>query len=162
MFKNLYYYDSYQPLDVKVDSAIHTPYNDAKILNYSLNIKELREKTTKFGEQQERALDMLRVIGGERYHREFNAWGDSLITSMKKSISYDDSIRLLGRRITPEFMGWAATHKYCYKEKSGTIDTTSQVFIMDNDFTKIINVINIEDDSYDDCQQIIKKILERQ
>lgn len=162
MFKTLYYYDSYQPLEMIIDSAIHTPYNDAEIMNYASKINELNKKTSEYRERQERALDKIRVFGGNEHHREMLAWGDSLISAVKLSISYDDSIRLLGRRITPEFMGWATTHKYIFKQKNGSIDTTSQVFIMDDNFTKITNVIDTENDNYDKCQQIVKKILERQ
>lgn len=162
MYKTLYYYDTYQPLEIIIDSAIHTPYNDVEIMNYAYKINELNKKTSEYGERQERALDKIRVFGGNEHHREMLAWGDSLISAMKLSIAYDDSIRLLGRRITPEFMGWAATHKYSCKQKDGSIDTTSQVFIIDNNINKIINIIETEDDNYDECQQIIKKIVERQ
>lgn len=162
MFKTLYYYDSYQPLETRIDSAIHTPFNDTMIMKYALKIKGLKKKSAQYDEQHKRALDMLTVIGGERYHREFMNIGDSLLSTIRQSIMYDDSIRLLGRRITPDFMGWDVTHKYSYKTKSGTIDTASQVFVVDGDLTKIINIMNVESEDYDECQRIIKNILERQ
>lgn len=162
MFKTLYYYDSYQPLETRIDSAIHTPFNDTLIMKYALKIKILKKKSAQFEEQHKRSLDMLTVIGGEKYHREFMNIGDSLLSTIKQSIMYDDSIRLLGRRITPDFMGWDVTHKYSYKAKSGIYDTTSQIFVMDCDLTKIINTMDVESEDYDECQRIIKDILERQ
>ena len=35
MFKNLYDFDSYQPIETKIDSAFHTIYNDSSAIHYA-------------------------------------------------------------------------------------------------------------------------------
>ena len=168
MFKTLFYYESYKPIETKIDSVIHSPYNDTTILRYAMVKIEAKKQIDECQEKAEKAMEIYNLFGdaGIKNHRdpskEFSAYMEKSIFLLKKSIAYDDSIRLKARLINPEFTGWAVTHKYCYKEKNGTIDTTSQIFVMDNDLTKIINVINIESEDYDECQRIIKEILERQ
>ena len=167
MFKTLYYYDDYQPIETKIDSAIHTPFNDTTIMRYASIIIELRGQADVYQEQFDRAKEVFNTFGNEgtRNHRDpfremMNAT-DDLISVLGQSAKYDDSIRLVGRQISLDFIGWAVTHKYKFKSKGGTLMTASKVFIMDEDFTKIVNVFDVEDDDYIKCQQIIKEILER-
>lgn len=168
MFKTLFYYESYKPIETKIDSVIHSPYNDTTILRYAMVKIEAKKQIDECQEKAEKAMEIYNLFGdaGIKNHRdpskEFSAYMEKSIFLLKKSIAYDDSIRLKARLINPEFTGWAVTHKYCYKEKSSLIDTTSRVYIVDKDFTKIINIINTEDECYQKSQQIIKEILERQ
>ena len=167
MFKTLYYYDDYQPIETRIDSAIHTPFNDTTIMRYAARIIELRALADDYQEQFDRANEVFNIFGNEgtRNHRDpfremMNAT-DNLISVLGQSAKYDDSIRLVGRSIFPDFMGWAVTHKYKFKSKGGAVMTSNKLFIMDKDLTKIVNVFNTEDDDYVKSQQIIKDILER-
>ena len=168
MFKTLYFYESYTPIETKIDSVIRSPYNDTTILRYAMVKDEAMKQMEECHEKAKKAMEIYNLFGEfgiENHrdpHKEFSEHMEKSIFLLKKSIAYDDSIRLRARLINPEFTGWAVTHRYCYKEKSSLIDTTSRVFIVDNDFTKIINIINTEDECYQKSQQIIKEILERQ
>ena len=164
MFKTLFYYDSYKPIKTKIDSVIHSPYNDTTILRYAMIYNEAMKQSEGYQEKAEKAMGIYGIFGdsGIKNHRdpqnEFMKNMDYSLSLIKKSIEYNDSIRLGARFITPDFIGWAVTHKYYCKDT----DTVTRVFYMDKKFTSITNVVNTEDEDYKKCQQIIKEIIEMQ
>lgn len=44
MFKTLFDFESYQPVETKIDSAFHTPYNDSLNLTYAVFCSVARER----------------------------------------------------------------------------------------------------------------------
>ena len=164
MFKTLFYYDSYRPIETKIDSVIHSPYNDTTILRYAMINNEAMKQSEEYQEKAEKAMEIYRVFGdlGIKNHRdpqnEFMRNMDKSLSLIERSIAYNDSIRIGSRFIKPDFIGWAVTHKYYCKDT----DTVTRVFYTDKNFTTITNVINIEDDDYKKCQKIIKEIIEMQ
>ena len=161
MFKTLFYYESYVPLETTIDSAIHTPYNDTTILRYAMIINESLKQSAECQEKAKKALDIYGLFGdiGIKNHRdpqkEFSNYMEEGVSYLEKSVAYNDSIRLGARFIKPDFIGWAVTHKYYCKDT----DTIIQVFYMDKECTKIINILN-EDENYEKYKQTIKEILE--
>ena len=162
MFKTLFYYDSYIPLETAIDSAIHTPYNDTTILRYAIIINESLKQSAECQEQAKKALEIYGLFGdiGIKNHRnpqkEFSNYMEEGISYLDKSVAYNDSIRLGARFINPNFIGWAITHKYYSKDT----DTITQIFYTDKECTKITSILNVEDDNYIKCVQIINEILE--
>ena len=62
MFKTLYYYDDYQPIETRIDSAIHTPFNDTTIMRYAARIIELRALADDYQEQFDRANEVFNIF----------------------------------------------------------------------------------------------------
>ena len=44
MFKNLYDFESYQPIETKIDSAFHTIYNDSTAMYYAYSMILSKER----------------------------------------------------------------------------------------------------------------------
>lgn len=162
MFKTLFYYESYMPIDMQIDSTIHSPCNDTTIMRYAMIKIEAMKLSDECRDKADQAMEIFRVLGdyGTRNHpnpqKEFSYYMDKGVSCLEKSVAYNDSIRLGSRLIKPDFVGWTVTHKYYSKDT----DTITRAFYVDKDFTKISNVVNIDDEDYIKCQKIIKEVLD--
>lgn len=170
LFKTLYDFDSYQPIETKIDSAFHTPLNDSINLRYAIFCSVILDEFDKY---IEKANDASKTA--EIWTDSYTSYGrgkfldalDDMTTSieiaeklLQQSKLYRDSIRLRSEEIIPEFIGWRVEHKFRCKTKGGYSDILSSVYIMDEKITRIIDEINLEDKDYKRWQDIIKDALE--
>ena len=61
MYRTLYDYDSYQPVETKIDSAYHTPYNDTINQKYAIYCGVLYEKLDECFEKVDNAKRMMAI-----------------------------------------------------------------------------------------------------
>lgn len=170
MFKTLYDFESYQPIETKIDSAFHTPYNDSVIENYAIYALVLDQKLDELDEEYEDAKhdvdiwsDYYSDYGRNKY---INALDEamSILHQKRKVLSllfmYEDSIYQLIPSIENEFIGWQVSHDFRCKTKGGQPDLGHIVFTMDKNFKNILSNKDTEDKDYKKINDIIKNCIE--
>ena len=173
MFKTLYDYDSYQPVETKIDSAFHTPFNDPINLEYAVCCSVLYDKLDEYIQEVKNAQNKVEIwsdsyssYGRKQYNKALAEAAASLLVAdyflNNKIKPYQDSIKIRSNELDREFIGWQVTHKFRCKTKGGYSDLSTNIYIMDNKFTKILDQINVDDENYKEYQKIIKDALQRE
>lgn len=172
MFKTLYDYDSYQPVETKIDSAFHTPFNDSINLKYAVYCSVFYEKFDEYMKKVDNAQreaeiwsDSYSSYGKQKFYDAFEEATTGLLVAeeiLNKIGLYQDTIKMRSNELDREFIGWQVTHKFRCKTKGGYSDLSTNIYIMDNKFTKILDQINVDDENYKEYQKIIKDALQRE
>lgn len=168
MFKTLYDFDSYQPIETKVDSAFHTPYNDSICLRNAVVCKVVYDKIEEYLEEANNALNAAEVWHDmnwmrDRYFESLNESETALTnakTLLETSKEYEDTIRMRSNVIMKEFMGWQVTHKFRCKTKGGFSVLSTRVYYMDSKFTEILREVDPDDEEFQKYREIIENVLE--
>ncbi len=172
MFKTLYDFDSYQPVETKIDSAFHTPFNDSINLKYAIFCSVFLETVDDYLQQAKKAQSAVEIwsdsyttYGRQKYFEAYDE-ATKALASAKTFLDmvgiYQDSIKMRSNEFDKDFMGWQVTHKFRCKTKGGYSDLSTNVYVMDKKFTKIMDERNIDDDNYKQYQNIIKEALEKE
>ena len=171
MFKTLFDFESYQPVETRIDSAFHTPYNDSINLRYAVFCSVARDRFDDYLEKAENARNAVEIwadsyssYGRQKLQDAYNE-GTTALTSASLMINmielYYDSIKMRSSEFDKDFIGWQVTHKFRCKTKGGYSDLSTKVYIMDNKFTQIIDEIDVDDKEYKEYQSIIKDALKQ-
>ena len=171
MFKTLFDFESYQPVETRIDSAFHTPYNDSINLRYAVFCSVARDRFDDYLEKAENARNAVEIwadsyssYGRQKLQDAYNE-GTTALTSASLMINmielYYDSIKMRSSEFDKDFIGWQVTHKFRCKTKGGYSDLSTKVYIMDNKFTQIIDEIDVDDEEYKEYQSIIKDALKQ-
>jgi hypothetical protein len=172
MFKTLYDYDSYQPVETKIDSAFHTPFNDPVNLEYAVCCSVLYDKLDEYIQEVKNAQNKVEIwsdsyssYGRKQYRKALAEAAGSLLVAdyflNNKIKPYQDSIRIRSNEFDKDFIGWQVTHTFRCKTKGGYSDLSTNIYIMDKELTTIMDVVNVEDENYMKFQKIIKEALEK-
>lgn len=165
MFKTLYDYDSYQPVDTQIDSAYTSIYRDSIIYEYAIrfvalqgladeSIKEAKENT-KYAEIY--ADSYYTRSSFEKYIKQAIDELDKLEFYISKMDSCTDTISLLVKEFSPEFIGWEVKHKFRCKSKGGQALLENYIFIMDEKMTEITHIEDTEDKKIIQIREAIDK-----
>lgn len=166
MFKELYDYKSYEPIETKVDSAYTNPYEDSTVRAIGYRIYAIKEvandKMDEIHEAQSSMniwSDMYTSYGSSEYTDAKNKWNEAhddvtdLIARWKKC---NDSIKFIASELPHKFIGWKVTHKFRCKNKGGQPDLATYVYIMDKRMKKVI----LQYEPEDETEQSLKGLIE--
>lgn len=78
MFKTLYDYESYQPVETKIDSAFHTFYNDSVINVYAYIVLKYQEEYDEARENFHEAESMMDIWSGSLSSYGRDKWDDAV------------------------------------------------------------------------------------
>ena len=173
MFKNLYDFESYQPIETKIDSAFHTIYNDSTAIRYAYFILLSQEKQ----EDLKREYDHIKTSidiwcdGGSYYssyiHRKCQDCLDEAKENLAEQLfwlakidTYRDSLVSLSDTLNKEFIGWKVTHDFRCKTKGGNPDIGHYEYIMDKDIKTILSKKDVDDKDEERVAAIIKECIE--
>lgn len=170
MFKTLYDFESYEPIDTKIDSAFRSAYTDSVILKNGFFISEAMKEVKE-------ALNNV-----DDANRSMDIWGDSFTSTgrrefekakikadtnlkmaelyMKRGKEKQDSIRALASKIKPDFYGWKVTHRFRCKTKGGHSSIGIYMYVFDKDFNNIIYMEDTEDEGLLKARNFIREALE--
>lgn len=122
MFKDLYNYKSYEPIETKTDSAYANAYEDSsvRVIGYRIYaIKELtNDKMNKIREAQSSMniwSDMYTSYGSSEYNNARSKWKeahDDITDLLALWNKYNDSIKFIAADLPHKFVGWKVTHKF--------------------------------------------------
>lgn len=148
MFKTLYDFESYEPVETKIDSAFTSIYTDSVIKSYAYIARsfldDVQEGLDKVKDAQRTAeiwRDSYSSYGRIKYEEACNEMRnhlDEVKSKMSIVNSYTDSIRNASVGFKPEFCGWRVKHRFRCKTKGGNFDLGDYVYIVDKKVTKII------------------------
>lgn len=171
MFKTLYDYESYQPIETTVDSAFYSPYTDSTILSHGYIIKELLSEANKYLEETKEAQSSMEIWSDSYSSYGLSKYYDAkekMSSALEKANLYikvmnteGDSIRMLSKDIIPDFYGWKITHKFRCKTKGGNSTIGNYIYIFDKKIKNIMYKEDTEDEDLIKAKSLIKECLEK-
>lgn len=169
MFKTLYDFESYEPIETKIDSAFTSVYTDSTIVAYAYIIRsfldDIEDDLEKVKEAQRTAKiwrDSYSSYGRSEYEKaynEANEYLEKVNSNMNIVNAYMDSIKIASSDFTTEFCGWKATHRFRCKTKGGNFDLGDYIYIVDKDFGNIIHKEDVNDDSNRKIRNLIHEAI---
>lgn len=156
MFKTLFNYDSYEPIETIVKEGNSSIYIDSLIRNYAIMAETARELYQKSKEKANDALEYAEIYSeGYSYssRRKFDDYisqakqeSDKMSFYLDRWGAYKGSIKLQVANFQPQQIGWEITHKFRCKNKGGNSMIANYVYIIDPKFTKIISQFDMDDE----------------
>lgn len=172
MFKTLYDFESYQPIETTVDSAFYSPYTDSTILSHGYIINELLSEANKNLETVKEAQSSMEIWSDSYSSYGLTKYYDAkekMSSALEKANLYikyidteGDSIRMLSKDIKPTFYGWKITHKFRCKTKGGNSTIGNYIYIFDKNIEHIIYKEDTEDEDLINIKSLIKECLEKE
>lgn len=172
MFKNLYDFESYQPIETKIDSAFHTIYNDTTAMYYAYSMILSKEKQKDLESDYESIKTSIDIwCDSYSYYSSYSykkcqECREQALENLRKRMfwmarveSYRDSIVGLSDTLQDSFIGWQVTHDFRCKTKGGNPDIGHYVFVMDKDLKTIIAKKDLSDDDEKEMKSIIDESL---
>lgn len=171
MFKTLYDFESYQPIETKIDSAFLSAYTDSIIIKhgYILNelLKEANEALSEIKEANrsiEIWSDSYSSYGREQYYEAKSKAEQGLENAnlyIEIMNTQSDTIKQLAQNIKPEFYGWKVTHKFRCKTKGGNSTIGNYIYYFDKNVKNIIYQEDTEDEDLTKVKNLIKEAIEK-
>jgi hypothetical protein len=167
MFKTLYDFESYEPIETKIDSAFTSIYTDTLALLYANEVSsmfnELDDAKTEY-ESAKSAMEIwsdsyssLGVYKFNEAKKKVNDYIEKIDDALKKTENIYESIKKRNNEIGRSFIGWEATHKFRCKTKGGNFDLGNYLYIFDK---KIETILYTEDMDNKDNSRLIEIINE--
>jgi len=171
MFKHLYDFSSYEPIETKIDSAFTSIYRDSIVL-IAVALIDLNNKDyEKYQEKLEEAEATMRIFSGSYYNsygddkykkakRDADRYFEYSMNCIKSNKNLYPSINMLAKSFTPTFCGWQAIHTFRCKTKGGFFDIGHYLFVFDMNVKTIQYIENLDDEDYKKMKEIIDSALE--
>lgn len=155
MFSTLYDYDSYQPVETKIDSAFYLPeYNDT-IIALALLANDCQQKMEDELDKGNSSITTMTIWGGSysSYGRSrFLEAKEEGLKHLEKSKEYGalqfvhlTSLREKSKHFDGSFYGWKVTHKFRCKTKGGYSALSTYIYIFDKKMKTILYQEDSED-----------------
>lgn len=169
MFKTLYDFDSYEPIETIIDSAFTSASTDSITLAYAYLTQKTAEKTNENLEKMQSAQQTMEI-----WSDSYSSYSESRFNSAKEEYelnlkeaqarikSLDDlknKIKERAKEIPHNFYGWQVKHKFRCKNKGGNFDLGNQLYIFDKDFKRIIYTEDLDDKELIEAKEFIKEII---
>lgn len=150
MFKTLYDFESYQPVETKIDTLRRDMYGDTLIFDNVFLLDAVYDEITKakeeFDEQKNIAEIYVPTYYSSSYNdKKFEAAREKMkikIDEMKTYSNILDSlqteIKSLEKKCDKRQYGWFVTHKFRCKTKGGNSTLGTYYYLMDDNCEKII------------------------
>ena len=158
LHKNLYYFDSYEPLETKVDSAFNTPENNPDVRELMKIVSEQGNQAIEFASELEDAERSIASLSdarglGASFAYDYNEAVKNKVyveTKIKRNLkeAWGDMLKLSEyfAQTNNNFIGWRVTHTYRAKTGRGIPDIGREVYIFSKDFKKVL--LNLKYDEY--------------
>jgi hypothetical protein len=169
MFKTLYDFSSYEPIETKIDSAFSSIYKDSVILGYAVRASANLELTNEYIEKAKDAQSIMEIWSGgfssysiSKYYeaeKEFEENFEIAKIHLDKTTKYSDSIKNASKNFVKEFIGWQGTHLFRAKTKGGQPDIATYIFIFDPEIVKIIHSEDTKDESNEKIRGLIDEAI---
>lgn len=166
--KSLYHPDSYDPVETMVDSAF-APMDDPVFYEKSLKVCHLSVELQKYTEEAKRAQSSMAI-----WQNSWDAFSKNKYNDAKKeNDTYNEKIELLEAKIQKvgedmmelvesgrKFIGFKVTHKFRAKNNKGNTLMGKNVYITDENFTKILAEYNTDSEDYKLVQELYRQCKE--
>lgn len=168
MFSTLYDYESYQPVETKIDSAFTQPIFTDSILYLAskyLNAIDKKEELKRKRESAESTMDIWANPYSAYSKKKYNdarkeyidlslAYGKSLKEETQLWIQLIDCVR----NFESEYCGWGVYHKYRCKSRGGNPLLCEAYFFIAPDFSAITNYYDLDDEEYQELADCVMDV----
>lgn len=169
MFKTLYDFESYEPIETKLDSAYTSIYTDSIIKLYasiaSALLDDIQDNIDKM-KDDESTMEIWRYsyssLGRNKFKKAYEDFSERLDETefyMKVVNKYMDSIRFKFSIFKPQFYGWKAIHKFRCKTKGGNFDLGDYIYVFDKKIKNIISKEDMNDDNSEKIKDLINEAI---
>jgi len=165
MFRTLYDYASYEPIETSIDSAFTSIYRDSTIMYYGFLLSSSVENAQNYLDRVKEAQSSMEIwrfsyssYGVSEYEsarEEFNENYDKFTEEMEIIDSLQKIIVERTENFESIFCGWQAKHKFRCKTRGGNYDLANYLFVFDPDIQKIIYREDTEDQGLLKCIDLI-------
>ena len=171
LFKTLYDFSSYEPIETKIDSAFVSVYRDTTILAFAYLGIDYLEKANEYEKKFDDAIKMMEIwqdsyssYGRSRYN---DAKDDAYSNLEKYKDSYEsylissELIKKHADSIPSEFCGWEVKHRFRCKTKGGQYDIADMVYVFDFEMKEIIHSEDSGDKELNKLKSFIDEALSK-
>lgn len=169
MFKTLYDFESYEPIETKIDSAFTSIYSDTLALLYATQVKEMFDELDDAKTDYELAnssmeiwADSYSTLGRYKFNEakeKVNNYINKINNTLKIANSIYEKIKKRNLEIGHNFIGWKAQHKFRCKTKGGNFDLGDYIYVFDKDMKSIIYKEDLDNDSNDRLKGLINEAI---
>ena len=165
MFKTLYDFESYQPIETKIDSLKRDKYGDTLIYDNIMLARAVNEEFNdakkEFDDQEEtaniyRPTTYSSSYNDAKFEKARDKMGEAL-AKMKLYANILDSIRVEAQKMEKNCdgkqYGWLVTHKFRCKTKGGNPTIGTYIYFMDMDCERIIRSFDEDDLTYESYKE---------
>ena len=168
LHKNLYYFDSYEPLETTVDSAFNTPENNPDVRELMKIVSEQGNQAKEFASELEDAERSIASLSdarelGASFAYDYNEAVKNKVyveTKIKRNLkeAWGDMLKLSEyfAQTNNNFIGWRVTHTYRAKTRGGDPSIGREVYIFSKDFKNLL--LNLEYNEYVSLVNTIQKM----
>jgi hypothetical protein len=169
MFKTLYDFQSYEPIETKIDSAFTSIYRDSLILYYAYLSVEYLEKSKTSLKKAKDAGETMKI-----WYNSYSSYGyskykearDEFSENIEKSKNYASKVDTLCKLIkdrysefTSVFCGWQSIHKFRCKSKGGNFSLGNYMYVFDKDIKEIIYSEDLDDEKTQKIKELIEGVV---
>lgn len=169
MFKTLYDFESYEPIETKIDSAFTSIYTDTLALLYANGANIIFENMDNAKTEYENARSTMEIwsdsytsLGRDKFN-EAKQVVDNYLPQIDKALNQIEetyaNIRNRNDKIGRSFIGWQAKHKFRCKTKGGNFDIGNYLYVFDRNFSRIISVNDLDNKDTHQLSEIINDAL---
>lgn len=171
LFKTLYDYDSYQPIETSVDSAAFSPYFDKDILALAARLSEEESNLETINGVVDKEMEAFEKISSyglktkyssivldREIHEQYSKVNKAIALQKKHKETVEAMQISLANKcadmadMSPNFMGWKVTHRYRCKNRGGHFTIVNHMFVLDKNFTEILFSQDLDEEDY--CKAI--------
>lgn len=172
MFKTLYDFESYEPIETsKIDSVFTTIYTDSIVIEQAVKIiatMKISEDYIEEAEEHSRTIEIWEDSYSSTGRRKVNNARDELreiLSKLEKSIKIVEEaqgiIKKESENFESDFIGWSVTHKFRCKSKGGNFDLGTYKYVFDPKLEKILYTVDLDSEENEKINSIIKEVLEK-
>lgn len=167
MFKNLYYYTSYEPVETIVDSAFTSIYRDTVIRTEAVRYAAALAVADECLANSKRAIEAGKIYSGHYYFEEifdgYKKESQDLLNQSKQAMqaafSADSTINAIASNYPNDFIGWEVRHRFRSKNRDGDYTLGDYVFIIDKEFSSILDNWDMDNEREKEVISYIDKSL---
>lgn len=168
--KNLYDYDSYEPIETVVTEAFQTPYNDLGCFLKAIIIANQMKEVNGVMKEIESSKRHMEIWGPPTYYSssysdsQYYKYRDEVKKKLKEAEGQFKIIKVMGEMLQDsikgldscKIVGWEVKHRFRCKTKGGMSTIGNYRYIIDKDFKKIILNEDIDSEDYSHSREVLE------
>ncbi len=170
MYKTLYDFSSYEPIETIIDSAFTTIYRDSTILLFAYIVNDKFDLFNELSDKRDHNESIVKIWEGSSDNYSLSKYKEALdksLSNLHELKKVYEEISELHKVIKEKianfqstFCGWQAKHKFRCKTKGGNFDLANYLYLFDADLKKITYKENMADEELIKIRDVIDYAIE--
>lgn len=164
---DLYYPNSYDPVNTTIDSVFYSYMTDEKCINAAIKLIDLRDSYSSAKANYEQNDWTIRFMGNQKgpfLERERNARSESAKEMKRLSKEIKEEELIIKNRDSSndgKFIGWQVVHKYRASNSKGVVSFGNVMFVFDSQMKQCYYRFSL-DDNGNKSLVAIKNVIEQE